>query len=295
MPVGRTIVSIPKADMLAPTPSIANRTSFGVLPAVVGNLTTQPVINFAAAASEERLLGQGPFIQHNLRSTKLNNAAGPGAASLGSTTAIAAPAFSVPVNLHQPDGTATLRNIDNRIGAAVYEVNGVIFAAHVTTVNSRSAIRWYRLDAVTDTLLETGLLADASADYSFPSIAANENGVIVIGFNKSSATEFVSSYAVVGETLGGATTFEAPMLLKAGVANYHYFPVNGLSRWGDFSSTNVDPTDPNVFWTNQEFVSAQDVWSTQITQIRIVPEPSALLMLTASAGLIVIVRGRARR
>jgi hypothetical protein len=122
----------------------------------------------------------------------------------------------------------------------------------VTQVAGRSAIRWYRVAASTGLLLESGTLSETGVDYSFPSIAANENGVVLIGFNKSGATEFVSSYAVAGETLGGLTSFGAPMLLKAGVANYHYLPVNGFSRWGDFSSTNVDPSDPNVFWTNQE-------------------------------------------
>ena len=107
--------------------------------------------------------------------------------------------------------------------------------------------------------------------------------------------EFVSSYAVAGETVAGVTTFGIPMLLKAGVANYHYFPVNGLSRWGDFSSINVDPTDPNVFWTNQEFVSGPDVWSTQITQIRIVPEPSVPAILGATMLMFLFVRRRARR
>jgi hypothetical protein len=55
-------------------------------------------------------LGRGrPF-----NSIELDNAAGPGAAVLGSTATISVPAY-----LHQPDGTVTLGNIDNRIGAAV--------------------------------------------------------------------------------------------------------------------------------------------------------------------------------
>ena len=293
--VGKTVVSIPKLDLLSVTPTVANRTGFGLLSATVGGLTIQPAVNFAPAAVQEHLLGQGPQVLHQLRVTGIDNASGPGSATLGSTTNVTVPTYGPTGGLLQPDSTTSLRNIDNRLGATVYEVNGVLYAVHVTQVAGRSAIRWYRTAALTGLLLESGTLSEPGVDYSFPSIAANENGVIVIGFNKSSITEFVSSYAVAGETLAGVTTFGIPLLLKSGVANYHYFPVNGLSRWGDFSSTNVDPSDPNVFWTNQEFVSAQDVWSTQITQIRIVPEPSALLMLTASAGLIVIVRGRARR
>ena len=164
-----------------------------------------------------------------------------------------------------------------------------------TQVSGRSAIRWYRVDAATDTLLEAGTISDPNFDYSYPSIAANEDGIIVIGFDGSSLSRFVSSYATVGETVGGVTTFGAPLLLKEGVANYHYAPVAGLSRWGDYSATSVDPEDSTHFWTIQQYVSAPDVWSTQITQIRIVPEPSVPAMLGATMLMLLFVRGRARR
>jgi len=47
------------------------------------------------------------------------------------------------------------------------------------------------------------------------------------------------------------------------------------SRWGDYSSMSVDPTDPNRFWTIQMYPSGVDsssglgdgIWSTQITEI----------------------------
>lgn len=293
--VGKTIVSIPKLDLLSVTPTVTNRTGFGLVPNTLGGLTIQPAVNFSPSATREHLLGQGPITLRQLRITGIENAAGPGPATLTATTSAVVPAYAVTSNLLQPDGTTTLRNIDNRFGAAVYEVNGVLHGVHVTQVAGRSAIRWYRIAAATGSLIESGTLSEAGVDYSFPSIAANENGIVMIGFNKSSATEFVSSYAVAGETVAGVTTFGIPMLLKAGVANYHYFPVNGLSRWGDFSSINVDPTDPNVFWTNQEYVSAPDVWSTQITQIRIVPEPSVPAMLGATMLMLLVSRRRARR
>lgn len=293
--VGKTVVSIPKLDLLSVTPTVANRTGFGLLSATTGGLTIQPAVNFAASATQEHLLGQGPILLHQLRTTGIDNAAGPGPATLGATTSAVAPAWSLTGNLQQPDGTATLRNIDNRLGAMVYEVNGILHGVQVTQVAGRSAIRWYRVVAATGLLLESGTLSEPGVDYTFPSIAANENGVVMIGFNKTSLTEYVSSYAVAGETVAGVTTFGIPLLLKAGVANYHYFPVNGLSRWGDFSTIGVDPTDSNVFWTNQEFVSAPDVWSTQITAIRIVPEPTIAAFLGAAMLMFMLVQGRGRR
>lgn len=293
--VGKTVISIPKLDLLSASPTVLNRTGFSLLPSSTGVLTLQPVVSFDASVTKEYLLSQAPLISRQLRITGITNVEGPGPAALGPTTNISVPAYSPTGGLLQPDGTTTLKNIDNRLGAMVYEVNGIMYAVQVTQVAGRSAIRWYRIAAATGLLLESGTLSEPGVDYSFPSIAANESGIVMIGFNKSSATEFVSSYAVAGETLSGVTTFGIPLLLKAGVANYHYFPVNGFSRWGDFSSINVDPADPNVFWTNQEFVSAPDVWSTQITAIRVVPEPGVTALLGMTCLSFGFLRARVRR
>ena len=174
-------------------------------------------------------------------------------------------------------------------------MGGILFAVQATQVGGRSAIRWYRVDAATDTLLEAGTISDTNFDYSYPSIAANEDGIIVIGFDASGLTRFVSSYAAVGETVGGVTTFGAPLLLKEGVANYHYAPVSGVSRWGDYSATSVDPEDSTRFWTIQQYVSAPDVWSTQITELRIIPEPFAASLVGTTLLFSLLIRGSRRR
>jgi hypothetical protein len=43
--------------------------------------------------------------------------------------------------------------------------------------------------------------------------------------------------------------------------------------------SSVDPNDPTRFWTIQQVVSAPDVWSAQITELRIVPEPEAVWLI----------------
>ena len=85
----------------------------------------------------------------------------------------------------------------------------------------------------------------------------------------------MTSYAVLGRTLSGITTFGRPVLLKAGVAGYFEDFGAGRNRWGDYSATVADPADPFVFWTFQEFVSSEDVWSTQITQL-LPPRPAVV-------------------
>src|SRR5262249_17056161 len=139
--------------------------------------------------------------------------------------------------------------------------------------------RWYRINADTAAVLESGTIADPVLDLFYPSIAANANGTVVIGFNGCSLTSYVNCYAVVGETVNGVTTFGNRMLLQAGVASYQ--DNSGIeSRWGDYSATSVDTTDPTSFWTIQMYPAASDTWATQITQIRTAP----LLLNIAPAG-----------
>jgi hypothetical protein len=71
----------------------------------------------------------------------------------------------------------------------------------------------------------------------------------------------------VGETVDGLTAFGSPLLLKAGLASYRLVSRGGVSRWGDYSTTCVDPIDPNRFWTIQMYPSDSSTWSTQITEL----------------------------
>jgi hypothetical protein len=58
------------------------------------------------------------------------------------------------------------------------------------------------------------------------------------------------------------------MLLKTGATSYQNTDFSGISRWGDYSATTVDPVDSSRFWTIQEFPSTATRWSTQVTELR---------------------------
>jgi hypothetical protein len=200
------------------------------------------------------------------------NAAGPGHASLTGLTRLSVPVYSAAYDPTQPDGSNNLDDGDARFSAMVYEVGGVLYAVHNTEVNGLAAIRWCRLNAANRSVLETGTITDPTLDLFFPSIAANPSGTVVIGFNGSSSNSFVSAYAIVGRTVNGLTSFGNRMLLKAGVASYQdqpgVDPTTYVSRWGDYSSTCLDPADPNRFWTIQMYPAGPSTWSTQITELR---------------------------
>ena len=301
-PIGPGLVSIPKADLLAATPTIANLTWFGVMDYAQSGDVLQPVICFDGSTGGNILsvtdIGSDSNPHSNLVSFAVQNAAGPGA-SLTVSTFIPTTPWVVPYNdvllapafaASQPDGTQTLQANDARLSAKVYAVNGVLFAVHNTQLNNRIAIRWYRVRAADNVLLESGTIADPNLDLFYPSIAANPYGVVVIAFNGSGPGTTVSCFAMAGQTVNGVTSFGSRLLLQSGATSYHgddeqlgiLLDEPTLSRWGDYSATSVDPSDPNRFWTIQMFPSDaanEDVWSTQITQL--ITEPQILLAISS--------------
>src|SRR2546430_14545306 len=56
-------------------------------------------------------------------------------------------------------------------------------------------------------------------------------------------------------------------------------------RWGDYSTTSVDPDDPTIFWTIQMYPSSSSAWSTQITQILTNPTPVPLTIARAGTNV----------
>jgi hypothetical protein len=153
-------------------------------------------------------------------------------------------------------------------------------------VNNHAALRWVQIDPVTNALLQEGRIAKTGFDYYYGSIAVNSLGTVVIGFSGSSGTTFASAYAVEGTTTGITTIFGDPILLKAGLSSYDIEFNSGGNRWGDYSATWVDPTNDNIFWTFQEWADAyydfnidSGTWSTQITELEVVPLPSGMLLL----------------
>jgi len=276
---GSTLVCIPKADLLKATPDISGRTSFGRLSGSQRGDIPQPAICVDGSATGKILAAGGLGFDFNtgdfvvdttLIGFTVLNPTSAGQAKLSARTVIDVPGFSAPRNPTQPDGSDNLDDGDSRFSGGVHVVGGIVYAVHSLDIDGRAAIQWYRIDAATWTLLESGRITDPDLDLFYPSIAVNNQGVILIAYNGSSTNSFISSYARLGETTGNHTTFGPQTLLKAGTASYQEPGTDGTSRWGDYSITSVDPSDPTVFWTIQAVPFKSSAWSTQITQLQTV-------------------------
>jgi hypothetical protein len=291
-PLGAGLWSFPKADLITASPSIANATWFGVMDYDQRGDVLQPVNCFDGSISGRILaasdIGTDTDPHSNVVSFAVQSAGGPNA-TLSASVFIPTPPWVVSYNVDldlpqfaaaQPDGTHNLIADDARFLARVYGANGMLYGTQTTDVNGRLAIRWYRIRAADYTLLESGTISDPNLDLYYPSIAVNPYGVVVIGFNGSGPTTMISSFALVGQTINGVTSFGDRVLLRAGTVIYHGDdeiiaellgdPV--VSRWGDYSATSVDPNDANRFWTIQMVPTGDDVWSTQITELITTPQ-----------------------
>ena len=271
----KTIVVIPKASLLDSTPSVAGFTRFEVVSGSDAGFSVQPVFDYTNAPMPHTLLSVYNIGAGVLKATAVQ---GPISAPLLDFTipGIAVTPRSTAPSADQPGTKANINSGDTRFSGNVIRQSDSLWAVHTVndTTTGNAALQWYEIDASTHTLVQQGLIADSELDLYYPSIAVNEFGDVVIGFSGSSETEFVSAFAVVGRTDQGTTTFGELMLLQAGLADYQRLDGSGRNRWGDYSATVLDPSDPYSFWTFQEFVSAEDVWAIQVTQI-LIPEPAA--------------------
>jgi hypothetical protein len=273
-PVGPTLVSIPKTSLIAATPSIDGMVSFGQLTYGSRGDILQPAVTTGAATTPEVIVAVGDLGVDRQPHTTLfissitNLATDPTLAS--PATVLNLDPYTVPLDPTQPDGSDNLSDNDARLASAVRRVGDIVYATHAVEENGLAAVRWYRINAVDKTLIDSGTITDPTLDLFYPSIAANEAGTVVVGCNGSSISNFVSSYAIAGQIVNGTLAFGPLTLLKAGTASYQNpDPADPLSesRWGDYSATTVDPSDPNRFWTIQMVAVGVTTWITQITEL----------------------------
>jgi hypothetical protein len=267
------VVSIPKADLLAASPTIANRTVFPATSIFSTGSIMQPVTSFGPSNGNRTsmIATSASSTAITVRST-FANVGGPGAATFASAIGVNVFADANPPLGFQPDGIRDLHTGDRRYSSEAYQVGSIIYSVHSAQVGGRAAIRWYKIDETTNTMLQGGTISDPNYDFCYPSIGANDNGDVVIAYSRSGTSAvdgFIGSYASVGTTTAGVTTFGSPITLKAGVANYHILegPPTNRNRWGDYSAVSMDPSDPGIFWTTQEWVQATNVWALQHTEI----------------------------
>jgi hypothetical protein len=141
--------------------------------------------------------------------------------------------------------------------------DGLITAAHSIFLPAvggatRSALQWWQI-ATDGTIVQRGRIDDpeGGAFYGYPTVAANRNNDLLMGYSVFSTGGFGAAayaYRAAGDPPG---TMRKGEVLKSG-EGYYVQLTRGLNRWGDYSSTLVDPVNDTDFWTLQEYAAGVD-------------------------------------
>ena len=160
----------------------------------------------------------------------------------------------------QPAPGIKLRGDEGRRTLSVFARGGSVYGANVAkrTPGGRIGILWYEVRISDGVLLQEGFVEDPSADYLVPALAVDGQGNIGLGCTKTSATEFPSVYVMMHAAKDASGTMRAPVLAVKGTTYYRDTPNRVLKTlaWGNYSSTCIDPLDPNLIWTCQEYANS---------------------------------------
>jgi hypothetical protein len=106
-------------------------------------------------------------------------------------------------------------------------------------------------------LLQEGFIDDPDCDYLVPSLAVDADGNIGLGCTRTSATEYPSAYVMMHAAADPPGTMRRPVLAAKGKT---IFSASRNTRfgiaWGNYHSTCVDPSDPTLLWTYQQYATS---------------------------------------
>jgi hypothetical protein len=185
------------------------------------------------------------------------------------------------IQASQPGTGTTIDTGDGRMTDPVYR-NDRIWAVHsgglpAGGAPNRTAAFWYELDPAqlsTTPIIQSGVLDPGTGShYSYPSIVANKNDDVAIGFSHANSSTYIREMATGRLSTDAAGTMNTPYEIRPGEDTYVKDYGSGLVRWGDYSATRVDPVDDTTFWSIQQRAvldvgagASDDRWETNWSQ-----------------------------
>ncbi|HLY62998.1 MAG TPA: VCBS domain-containing protein [Terriglobia bacterium] len=140
---------------------------------------------------------------------------------------------------------------------------------HSVTAGSSVGVRWYeiRTPNSTPTIFQQGTFAPDSKYRWMGSIAMDHSGDIAVGYSESSSSINPAIFYTGRVPSDASGTMESENLIYAGPGSQSG---GNLSRWGDYSSMSVDPTDDCTFWYTNEYLpyTGSFNWNTRIASFK---------------------------
>jgi hypothetical protein len=195
----------------------------------------------------------------------------PGAGAFRSLPSVTVPTFDDGLgDVPQPGGD----NLDTLSFFTMYRASNrtvgndhrLAMAHTVDAGSDRAGMRWAILDVNNYDaiqLIDTGTHAPADGfERWMGSVTLDAVGNLGMGYTRGGNGQFTSVYYTGRETTDPAGTLQAEVQCVQGTGSQ----TGGFGRWGDYSSTSIDPADGCTFWTFQEYVvqTGSFEWNTRI-------------------------------
>jgi hypothetical protein len=159
----------------------------------------------------------------------------------------------------QPAPGGRLRADEARRTTCVYAHHGSVFSCNEAKrdVNARCGIFWSEVRASDGALMQEGFVDDTGCDYLAPSLAVDANGNIGLGCTRTSETEFPSVCVMMHAASDPKNTMRPAVLAVKGTTVFTSDRPSAFGlAWGNYNTTCVDPSDPKIFWTYQEYATS---------------------------------------
>lgn len=160
-----------------------------------------------------------------------------------------------------------------RLVYRVFSDHAAMVVNHSVTVGSRVGVRWYELrqqpTGAAFSLYQQGTFSPDSAFRWMGSAAMDSLGNIALGYSASSSTLYPEVVFTGRTSVMALGTMGAETVMQGGSgAQTNY------SRWGDYTSLRIDPTDDRTFWYTNEYYTHNSrifnyLWSTKIGSFKI--------------------------
>ena len=189
----------------------------------------------------------------------------PSAPTLSAGTLVPVSPYAPPANAKQK-GTTTLVPTNDCRPTDFYVRNGVLTVAWHTSVSLGTlvaAVRLVQMRTSDQAVLTDETYAAAGTNFYFPAVTVDSAGTIFLGFDRSSETEYPSSYATGRRRQD--LTLQPSVLLKAGTAP------NLTTRWGDYTGIDNDASlsgpGAAVAWYSGQYTRGTNTFGTWINRL----------------------------
>lgn len=141
-------------------------------------------------------------------------------------------------------------------------------AVQVSSAGAQTGIRWYRIDdpSSSTSVVEGTYSPDGSTSRWMGSIAEDHFGNIGLGYSVSSSSQY-PGIAFTGRTVNDSpdNALDDETVVYRGNGSQ-----TSYSRWGDYTSTVLDPSDDCTFWYTNEYEpqTGHFNWKTVIASFR---------------------------